>query len=166
MKEAISRLYAHIILFFQQAVKWYSMSSAGRAISSIFKPFELDYKDTVEEIKLCSQTVNNIASAASRAELRDLHDIIKEQYTQDKERDKKLQQMQTELKSLQEKMVCSTTRILQAGTSKYCSSSLCHTLTLWYRSPIDHREHTCRSTEDQSKLTRHPVLEHCSDITT
>ncbi|KAH8590413.1 hypothetical protein B0O99DRAFT_691622 [Bisporella sp. PMI_857] len=104
MKEAISRLYAHIILFFQQAVKWYSMSSAGRAISSIFKPFELDYKDTVEEIKLCSQTVNNIASAASRAELRDLHDIIKEQYTQDKERDKKLQQMQTELKSLQEKM--------------------------------------------------------------
>jgi hypothetical protein len=122
MKEAISRLYAHIILFFQQALKWYSMSSAGRAISAIFKPFELDYKDTVEEIKLCSQTVNNIASAANRAELRDLHDIIKAQCKQDYERDKKLQQMQMQLKGLQEKMESSTTQILQAGTGNDCSS--------------------------------------------
>lgn len=142
MKEAISRLYAHIILFFQQTVKWYSMSSAGRAISAIFKPFELDYKDTVEEIKLCSQTVNNIASSANRAELRDLHDTIKEQYKQDCERDKKLQKMQTQLNGLQERMESSTVQILQAGTGKYCSFIMCHMLTFRYSSQIPLREYT------------------------
>lgn len=126
MKEAISRLYAHIILFFQQAVKWYSMSSAGRAFSSIFKPFELDYKDTVEEIKLCSQTVNNIASAASRAELRDLHDIVKEQHKQDLERDAKLQQMQTQLKNLQDRWDVSNAHMIQIATSRCSSCRPCH----------------------------------------
>ena len=119
MKEAISRLYAHIILFFQKSVKWYSMSSAGRAFSSIFKPFELDYKDTVEEIRLCSQTINEIAGAASRAELRVVHGIIKGQYKQSQQRDKRLQEMQTQLKNIQDKMDSSTTRLLQAATSEH-----------------------------------------------
>jgi len=124
------------------------MSSAGRAISSIFKPFELDYKDTVEEIKLCSQTVNNIASAASRAELRDLHDIIKGQFKQDCKRDEKLQHMQMQLKGLQEKIESSTTQILQAGTGKYFSSIMCHLLTFWHSSQIHLREHSRRSVKD------------------
>jgi hypothetical protein len=79
MKEAIARLFAHIILFFQQAVKWYNMTLAGRAVSSIFKPLELNYKESLKEIKLCSQAVNNIANRASRAELRNIHTIIEMQ---------------------------------------------------------------------------------------
>lgn len=73
MKDAIANLYAHIIHFFQRAAGWYSKSSAGRALSSILKPFVLDYQDTVDQIKLCSETINNIAHGASRAEIRDMH---------------------------------------------------------------------------------------------
>jgi hypothetical protein len=73
MKDAIANLYTHIIQFFQQAAGWYNKSSAGRALSSIFKPFELNYQDAVDQIRLCSETINNIADGASRAELRDMH---------------------------------------------------------------------------------------------
>ncbi|KAH0565970.1 hypothetical protein GP486_000638 [Trichoglossum hirsutum] len=78
MKEAITTLYAYIIRFLQQAVKWYKMSPAGRAFSSIRNPFDLSLKDTVEKINECSRAVDQIASAASRAELRDLHIKINE----------------------------------------------------------------------------------------
>jgi hypothetical protein len=119
MKNAISRLYAHIILFLQQAIKWYSMSSAQRAVSSIFKPFELHYQDTVDEIKLCAQTVNDIAGMASRAELRDIHINIQRHHQQLQERDDKLLEMQVQLKEMHEKIDVSTSRILQAATSQY-----------------------------------------------
>jgi hypothetical protein len=113
MQNAISRLYAHIILFLQQAMKWYTMSSAGRAVSSIFKPFELNYQDTVDEIKLCTQTINDIAGLASRAELRDMHINIQTQYRQLRERDSRLHEMQKQLKDIQEKIDISTDRVLQ-----------------------------------------------------
>ena len=118
MREAIARLYAHILLFFQQAVRWYTMGPAGRAFSSIFKPFDLDYKDTVEQIKLCSQTVNDIASASSRAEIRDIHITIQMQNRQLQERDKKLHEMQLQLKEIQSKIDSSTSQVLQVSTSK------------------------------------------------
>lgn len=117
MKDAISRLYAHIILFLQQATKWYNMSPAGRAIFSIIKPFELSYKDTINEITLCSQTVNEVAGMASRAELRDMHITIQMQHRQARERDAKLHEMQLQLKDIQEKIDVSTNKILQAATS-------------------------------------------------
>ena len=117
MKEAVSRLYAHVILFFQQTVKWYNMSSAGRAISSIFKPFELDYKDTVEQIKLCSDTVDEIANAAARAEIRDMHITIQLQQTRF---DKKLEEMQLQMKEMQRGIsdtIGGVTQVLQVATS-------------------------------------------------
>ena len=49
------------------------MGPARRVVSSISHPFELNYEDTVEEIRLCSQTVTDIANSAGRAELRDIH---------------------------------------------------------------------------------------------
>ena len=118
MREAIARLYAHILLFFQQAVRWYTMGPAGRAFSSIFKPFDLDYKDTVEQIRLCSQTINDIASASSRAEIRDIHITIQMQNRQLQERDNKLHEMQLQLKEIQSKIDSSTGQVLQVATSK------------------------------------------------
>jgi len=76
MKKAISMLYAHIIRFFQKAVKWYNRSPAGRAFSAMVKPFELSLKDIVEKINSCSRTVDQIASAAAKAELRMLHQKV------------------------------------------------------------------------------------------
>jgi hypothetical protein len=73
MKAAISQLYAHIILFFRRAVKWYRLGPASRAFASIIKPFSLEFKDTVEQIRLCSKKVEGIAKGAERAELRDVH---------------------------------------------------------------------------------------------
>jgi hypothetical protein len=73
MKEAISLLYAHIIKFLQQAVKWYQMGPASRAFFAVRKPFDLDLKNTIENISACSKTIDQIAVAANMAELRDVH---------------------------------------------------------------------------------------------
>jgi hypothetical protein len=123
MKDAISRLYAHIILFLQQAIKWYNMSQAGRAIYCILKPFELSYKDTVDEIKLCVQTVNEIAGMAGRAELRDMHISIQMQQQQSRERDAKLHEMQAQLKDIRETIDDSTSRVLQVATCQYSTTT-------------------------------------------
>jgi predicted phage tail protein len=122
MKEAVSRLYAYIILFFQRAVKWYNMSSASRAIASIFKPFELDYKDTVEQIKLCSETVDKIASASGRAEVRDMHIMLQLQQEMLSRRDEKLEDMQKQMKDMQHQMNTTTdkvSQILQVATGNF-----------------------------------------------
>ncbi|EON68935.1 hypothetical protein W97_08193 [Coniosporium apollinis CBS 100218] len=109
MKDAISSLYAHIILFFQQAVKWYNMGPAGRAISAIFKPYELGYKDTVEYIKICLETVNNIVDAAAGAEIRDINIIIQLQ-------SQKVHEMQVQLKEMQMKIDGRINEVLQVVT--------------------------------------------------
>jgi hypothetical protein len=61
------------IKFLQDAVKWYTMSPAGRALSAIRKPFDLSLKDIVEKINECSRSVDQVANAAARAEPRDIH---------------------------------------------------------------------------------------------
>lgn len=119
MKNAISRLYAHILLFLQQAMKWYNMSPARKAVSSIFLPFELHYQDTVDEVKLCAQMVNDIAGMANRAELRDVHITIQSLDQQLRQRDSKLLEMQVQLNHIQEKLDISTSTILEVATSQY-----------------------------------------------
>lgn len=73
VRDAISRLYAPILVFFQQALRWYNRSRVGRALSAVFSPYELKYKDTVEQIQRCAKAVNDMAAAKSRAEIRDIH---------------------------------------------------------------------------------------------
>lgn len=125
MKEAISGLYAHIILFFQQAVKWYNMGPASRALQSILKPFDLEYKDTVEQIKICSETVEDIANAAARAEIRDMNITVQLLDKKLQERDRKLDEtylklhdMQVQLKDQQLKIDDQVDRVFQVVTSE------------------------------------------------
>jgi vacuolar-type H+-ATPase subunit H len=118
MKEAICSLYAHILLFFQKAVKWYNLGPAGRALSSLFKPFELHYEDTVKQIRLCAETIEQIASAAARAEIRDINIMLQLQSQAQKERDQILQEMQAELKAMQFKTYNRVTEVLQVATGK------------------------------------------------
>lgn len=80
MQDAVSRLYGHIMIFFHDVVKWYRKSSTGRALSSIFKPFDVEYKDTVEEIRMCTGIMDEIANAAGRAEIRDIRIYVQMQY--------------------------------------------------------------------------------------
>jgi hypothetical protein len=111
VKEAISHVYAHIILFFQQAVKWYSMSSIRRVLSAVANPPELDYAKTVQQIKFWAESIKDIASAAGRAELRDVHVTVQSQH-------RKLLEMQDHMKKWQREMDEKVSRVIQIGTSK------------------------------------------------
>jgi hypothetical protein len=115
MKDAVGRLYAHILLFFQSALKWYNAHPFERAVRSIIKPYDLEYKETVEQIELCAQNVNDIASAANRAEMRDMHLTIQEMQREMQSLDQKLLEMQLELRQSHSKTDDSLSRILQVA---------------------------------------------------
>jgi hypothetical protein len=76
MRDAISRLYVHVLLFFQQAIKWYNQKRIKRVLSAVFSPFELKYKDTVDQIQECAKAINVLATSKSHAELRYMHTSI------------------------------------------------------------------------------------------
>jgi hypothetical protein len=121
MKAAISRVYAHIILFLQQAVTWYTAGTARRIASSFFKPYSLSYKDTVDEIKKCTESVDAIASSAARAEMRDLSITIQEQGVKLRETDQTLHTMQGRLIYLQasaQRTEAQLTQMWQLATSR------------------------------------------------
>ncbi|KAI0109523.1 hypothetical protein GGR51DRAFT_98176 [Nemania sp. FL0031] len=76
MRDAVAHLYVHLLQFIRQAIKWYRRGPAGRAISAIFKPFELSYKGTLDEIQRCANTIQNIAAARARTEIRDIYVLL------------------------------------------------------------------------------------------
>ena len=73
MKKAVAYLYASILQFFEQATKWYKQGRFKHSIFSITKPYELGFQKIVDDISECSRNVDQLAAAASRAEIRDLH---------------------------------------------------------------------------------------------
>ncbi|KAI0021358.1 hypothetical protein F4780DRAFT_770257 [Xylariomycetidae sp. FL0641] len=73
MREAVSLVYAKIIDFAILAIKWYKKGKLKHSISAIAKPFGLSFKPILEEITERSRRVDELASAASKAEIRDLH---------------------------------------------------------------------------------------------
>ena len=113
MKEAISRVYAYIMLFLKKAAKWYSMSPARRAVSALVKPYSIGYKDTVERIRFCTDSVNLVASAAARAELRDQSITMQEQMTKLQHRDRDLDEMKGKLQRLCDFADASENKFLQ-----------------------------------------------------
>jgi LytS/YehU family sensor histidine kinase len=81
MRVAVAQLYAKVLYFVKDAVKWYKKGKLAHSISSVWKPYELGFKTIVEEISEASRRVDQEASAASKAEIRELH-IKLEQFTQ------------------------------------------------------------------------------------
>jgi hypothetical protein len=73
IKQAVSRLYAYITQLMQRAVGWYKQGRVRHALSAIANPFSLTYQDIVDNICEASRNVDNLASAAARAEQRDMH---------------------------------------------------------------------------------------------
>ena len=73
MRDAVAHLYAQIIKFLQKAVTWYKKGKLAHAWGSIAKPWALNFQDNVEDIKALSQRVDELASTAEKAELRDVH---------------------------------------------------------------------------------------------
>ncbi|KAK1464543.1 hypothetical protein CTAM01_17063 [Colletotrichum tamarilloi] len=73
MQDAVSQLYAKIIEFALMAIKWYKKGKLSHSFTAIIKPFSLGFKPIVEEIAERSKHVDELASAAVKAEIRDLH---------------------------------------------------------------------------------------------
>ena len=66
-------LYAHIIKFFHRAMAWFTESRTKHMISSICRPYELRFKDLVDDIARSSRCVDQLAFAAAQAEIRQMH---------------------------------------------------------------------------------------------
>ncbi|KAF2188503.1 hypothetical protein K469DRAFT_703077 [Zopfia rhizophila CBS 207.26] len=73
MKESVAQLYANIIKFIQSAIKWYKKGTLAKSISAVINPYDVAFKDILEEITACSRRVDELANAALKAEIRDQH---------------------------------------------------------------------------------------------
>ena len=73
MRLAVAQLYGKILQFVQEAVKWYKKGKLAHSVSAVFKPYELSFKPIIQEITEASRTVDQEASAASKAEIRQLY---------------------------------------------------------------------------------------------
>lgn len=77
MQEAVSLVYAKIIEFLLMSVRWYKRGKLASSLYAIGKPFSVGFKPIVEELMERSRRVDELASAASKAEIRDLHVSIR-----------------------------------------------------------------------------------------
>jgi hypothetical protein len=73
MSNAVAHLYARIIKFMIQAVRWYKQGKFVHTFSAISKPWALNFKDDVEEIAAKARYIDELSGTASKAELRDTH---------------------------------------------------------------------------------------------
>ena len=80
MHRAVSTVYANIIKFLQRVMNWYSEGRIKHIVSSILRPYELRFKDLVDEIARCSRGVDQLAFMASQVELRNMHVEQKEMH--------------------------------------------------------------------------------------
>ncbi|GAB1312744.1 Nacht domain protein [Madurella fahalii] len=113
MKSAVASLYAHILLFLQQAIKWYNVGPAGRALTALFKPFELSYKETVDQIMLCAKTIDDISNLASKVDIRDIKILLQEESRRLAEHERKLHEMQVKFSLAHEELTAAVGAILR-----------------------------------------------------
>jgi hypothetical protein len=73
MSKAVAYLYAQIIKFMVQAMKWYKQGKFLHTFSAISKPWTLNFKNNVKDIAAQSRYIDELSSTASKAELRDTH---------------------------------------------------------------------------------------------
>lgn len=73
MRVAVARLYAKILHFVKEAISWYKKGKFAHSVSSILKPYELNFKTVIEDISKASRQVDEESAAACRAEIRALH---------------------------------------------------------------------------------------------
>lgn len=73
MQRAVSELYVVIIKFLQHAVRWYRRGKLSHTWGAITRPWELGFRDHVDNIDEISRRIDQLASGASKAELRATH---------------------------------------------------------------------------------------------
>jgi hypothetical protein len=75
MKNALSQLYFYIICFLRLCDQRYSKNQVKRLLSALKSPFEIDYQNLDHQIKACSASIENLANAGARVEIRDIRTI-------------------------------------------------------------------------------------------
>jgi hypothetical protein len=78
MSRAVTTVYVSILQLLQQAAGWYSEGKVKHFVSSIIRPYELRFKDLVDDIARSSRQVDQLAFTASQKELKELHTEHKE----------------------------------------------------------------------------------------
>lgn len=73
MREAVAQLYAQIIEFALMAVRWFKKGKLMHSFAAVVHPFKISFGPVVEKISELSRRVDELANAASKAEIRDQH---------------------------------------------------------------------------------------------
>lgn len=79
MHEAVSHVYASILQFAVASIQWIKMGKFKHSIAAVLKPFKTTFAPLIEEIAEKSRRVDQLASALSKAEIRDQHAAIRAQ---------------------------------------------------------------------------------------
>jgi len=112
MSNAVAHLYARIIKFMIQAVKWYKQGKFVHTFSAIAKPWTLDFKDNVEDIAAQSRYIDELSGTASKAELRDTHlDLLQTRA--------EVREVRLEIKSLADIVNTRVNQLLQTKHGKF-----------------------------------------------
>ncbi|KAH6846972.1 hypothetical protein B0I37DRAFT_405030 [Chaetomium sp. MPI-CAGE-AT-0009] len=97
-------LYINIVEFLRHAVKWYKQGKLRHTWTAIKRPWELGFRDYVEDINLSSRRLEQLASISSQAELRATHletSRIREELSETRRQLDKLFQITYQIHSLQ-----------------------------------------------------------------
>lgn len=112
MNNAVAHLYARIINFMIQAVKWYKQGKFVHTFSAISKPWALSFKDNVEDIAAQSRYIDELSGTASQAELRDTHIELLETLAE-------VREVRVEIRSLVDLVNTRTNQLLQTTLGKF-----------------------------------------------
>jgi hypothetical protein len=73
MKHAVAVLYAQILELLERAAQWYKAGKIRHFISSITKPWALQFSDIVDDISIAARRVDQLAISASMVEQRTMN---------------------------------------------------------------------------------------------
>ncbi|EXJ87098.1 hypothetical protein A1O3_04056 [Capronia epimyces CBS 606.96] len=161
MRDAVSRLYAHMIEFLLLAADWYKKHPIKRALDSIINPFPLRYKPTLKLIQSSFDNVNHIANGANKAETRDLTIAVQQMQSQITAMETALVTRMTEMQGIGSQ----TLAVVKDQTVRLCRMEQGDILTLLTPSRLpEHVLSTCRSIARRRGLWNQPSSESTSFV--
>ncbi|KIX92611.1 uncharacterized protein Z520_11640 [Fonsecaea multimorphosa CBS 102226] len=100
MIEAVAQLYAHVLLFLQRAVTWYTSNRTRRILKTVLRPSRLPIQEIVADMELCAENVKMIANTAGRAEIRGQSFALEQQTMRQRQIQQHLLRMQAQLEKV------------------------------------------------------------------
>ncbi|TVY54373.1 hypothetical protein LCER1_G006832 [Lachnellula cervina] len=105
VRHLISNMYAHILRFLLRSLRWYQESKLSHLIHAITRPVELRFGDLVEEIRVLSSNMDNLALASGHAEQRDMHTEQKKAFNEQNRLENKVDLLTKLVEQLKETIV-------------------------------------------------------------